>query len=169
MTIPLLDKALHLAQGQSYWRVKLTTGQTFSEFDQASKFVPDPHTGRMVARQRAIEWKEDIVGSGDAARIAELSLVTPRGVVSLDISTPYTAFQLKRGIVEAFSGKRYMEAQIIGRVEDKETGRCTAHIWDCKHRQLVVGFQTSVQSFERWHPDIIPPGALALEVVGIRL
>jgi hypothetical protein len=168
--IPLLDKAAQLLRGQSYWRVKLTSGRTFSELDHAVKFTPDPLTGRLVARSRAVEWLEDIVGSGSTANISQIALVTPHGTVSLEITEPETAFQFKRGIVDMFGGGRHMEAQIIGRLENRETGACVTHIWDGRHQQLFANFSTSVKDFASWRPgEVIAPGQLAYHVVGVRV
>lgn len=169
MSIPLLDKAAQLLRGQSYWRVKLSTGKTYSELDQAVKFVPDPLTGRMVARSRAIEWT-DIVAAGDTARIQQIAMVTPQGTVTLNITDPHSAFQMKRGTVDMFGGGRIMEAQIIGKVTNRETGACLAHIWDARHFLLFTQFESNVRDFASWLPgEVIPPGALALDIIGVRL
>lgn len=170
MGVAFLNKTAQLLRGQSYWQVKLTSGREFSELDQKVAYAPDPVNGRPIARKRHIEWREDIVASGDNARIRELHLVTPQGDACLMIGEPYTAFQFKRGtMLPLHSGIRLMNAHIIGRVDNKETGSCTAVIWDVQEQKLYIDQMTNVRNFAAWRPGVIPVGAIQLDAVGVRL
>ncbi len=51
------------AHGESYWKVILTSGREISEVQTVT------YNGK---NKRPILWLEDVVASGDAARIAEL-------------------------------------------------------------------------------------------------
>lgn len=170
MPIPYLDKAMQLARGQSYWRVKLTSGREVSEFDEKIAFTPDPVGGRLVARSRKIEWREDLIGSGDTAHIAEVHLVTPKGDACLFIGEAYTAFQTHRGTALPMAGGlRIMNAQIIGRVDNKETGECTAVIWDVQTQCLYTDFHTKITDFAAWRPGIAAPGSMNWRALGVEL
>jgi hypothetical protein len=163
-----LDKTAQLLKGLSYWQVKLSTGREFSELDQAVAFEPDPATGLLVARKRKIEWLEDIISSGDGAHIRELHLITPQGDASLQIFEPYSAFQIKRGVIPLLSnGLRIMNAQIIGRVSNHETGDCLATIWDVQEQRLYVDHLTTVRDFKRWRPGVADMGSLNYRMVGL--
>ena len=170
MIVSTLSKNAQLMRGQSYWQVKLTTGRTFSELDEPVKFEPDPVTGRMVARKRKIEWAEDIVASGDTAHIKEIHLITPQGDAYLSIVEPYSAIQFKRGTMMILgAGQRIANAHIIGRVDNLETGDCTATIWDVQEQHLYVDHQTNVKTFAAWRPGVAAVGLLALDAIGLRL
>lgn len=165
----ILPIAKTIFTGQSYWKVRLTSGKEVSELGTKVEHVIHPQTGKLVARKRKIEWLEDITASGDNAHIKELILCTPRGDAHMPISEPYTAFQLHRGFASLFTGERMLLAQIIGRVDDKETGACTAAIWDVQEQRLYIDHHTTVSSFSAWRPGVAAVGALSLEVVGVRL
>lgn len=176
-----------LLAGQSYWKVLFTSGKTLSELDtkldtklaivreldfqaMGGRFpqVPafDP-TKNMTTRK--VEWLEDVVASGDAAHIKELILCTPQGDAHLPVVEPYSAFQFKRGTISMFGGERLLQAQVIGVVTDKETGECTASIWDVNEQKLYEDFQTTLFNFGSWREGAIAPGALNYEMMGIRL
>ncbi len=68
-----LTSLIYLAQGLSYWKVKLrptslSKRREFSELDM---------TWDAVRGHRPLDWALDIVGTGDNTRIEELMLVTP--------------------------------------------------------------------------------------------
>jgi hypothetical protein len=158
---PLVHTSMILA-GQSYWKVKLRSGKEFSELDVSFDLLRGSHS---------IDWALDIVGSGDngaqsdgQAKIAELTLCTPQGNATLKITEPYSAFQLKCGASAMFSNERILLAQIIGRVEDKESGLCTCCLWDVQEQRLDPQYMSSVKNLG--YRNI---GALSLEVVGLRL
>lgn len=168
--VVLLDKTLQLMRGMSYWQVKLDSGKSFSELDNSSHFVRDVLTMALVARTRSVEWLEDVVGAGSCAHIQSLTLVTPAGKATVETNEPYSVFQLKRGIFALTDGTRHMEAQIIGKLLNRTTGACIAHIWDCRHQILIRNFETTVRDFASWMPGtVIAPGQLAYEIVGIRV
>lgn len=146
------------ARGESYWRAILTSGREISEV-QTVRY-------HGMAR-RPIKWLEDIVASGDAARIAQLWICTPKGDAALRIDLPYSAYQMQAGLL-TLEGRQVL-AQIIGRVDDKASGRGVAFIWDVVTQQLYRDEEANVLSFGAWRPGIVPPGALSLEVIGVRL
>jgi hypothetical protein len=152
-----------LARGESYWKVTLTTGKTFHEGQVTFDLRRGP---------RNIVWLEDVVGSGDNGRISELTLCTPEGDVSLPILEPYTAFQLQRGTSLLFAGISIVNCQIIGRVDDRETGACTAVIWDVQGdeagKHLYVDHFTTVKDFAKWRDGVMDIGQLSYDEVGLR-
>lgn len=157
----LLSHSSQLLNGLSYWKVILTTGKEFSEFDRSFD---------LLRGIRPVDWALDIVGSGDNAKVAELILCTPHGNAHMRINEPYTALQLKRGVMSMLGGgERIIEAQIIGRVDNKETGECTATIWDVTEQKLYLDHKTNVKHFTKWREGISDIGALSVEVVGVRL
>src|SRR5258708_25522014 len=114
---------------ESYWRVIFDTGRQLSERD-------------LVASQRPADWTLDLVTTGDILRVRELHLIYPgffTRAAALKIVEPGTAFQFKTGglTVEGDGTQsRQIFAQVIGRVDDKQTGDCTCWIWDHKLRPL---------------------------------
>lgn len=165
----LFSSIHHIARGQSYWKVFLTSGKEVSEVGTKVEFVHDQETGKPVARKRQIQWYDDIVASGDARRIKELCLVTPDGEVRLPIIEPYSAFQLHRGTMLPFTGERLCNMQLIGRVDNKETGDCTACIWDAIEQKLYTDVLTTVFDFCAWREGVAKVGTINLDVVGVRL
>jgi len=154
----MLNQFRKFAPGESYWRAILTSGREISEVQTVQ------YNGR---NKRPILWLEDIVASGDAARIAELWICTPKGDAALRITEPYSAYQCQQGVM-TLQGRR-TTAQIIGRVDDKASGKGVAFIWDVITQQLYKDEQANVMAFGAWRPGIVPPGALALGVIGVRL
>jgi len=61
------------------------------------------------------------------------------------------------------SNERILIAQIIGRLENRESGLCTCCIWDVGNQQLMTDVESNVNRIE--YRNI---GALSLEVVGLR-
>lgn len=164
-------RALHFfAQGQSYWRVILDTNRAWSQLDM----VYDPLRGDPEKKyQRSLEWHEDLVATGDVRRIRELWLHTPIGDAALRVSESGTAYQLNAAglLMDICStgGGRQRDAQIIGRVDHKETGRGVAYIWDVHTRQLYKDEQASVLHFTGWRPGIADLGELAWRHMGVAL
>ena len=154
----MLNQLRKFAHGESYWRAILRDGREISEVQTVT------YNGR---NKRPILWLEDIVSSGDAARIAELWICTPRGDAALRITEPYSAYQCQQGMM-TLQG-RQTTAQIIGRVDDKATGLGVAFIWDVITQQLYRDESANVMASAAWRPGIVPPGALALPVIGVRL
>ena len=150
-----------LLAGEAYWKVRLISGREYSEYDLAF----DVRAGGM----RSVDWARDIVGSGDNARVAELTLCTRAGNATLLIGEPCVAFQLKRGTMSLFGETRILEAQIIGRVDNHETGDCTCAIWDVQQQRLYTDYTTTVHQFAAWRDGITAIGALSLPVLGVRL
>lgn len=152
------------AAGQSYWRVLLSTGRVWSQLDM----VNDPLRGR-----RSVDWYLDLVGSGDARRIRELWIHTPKGDAALKITQPGTAYQLNAASLAldmaAGSTGRQKDAQIIGRVDNRETGEGIAYIWDVHMQQLYKDEQASVKHFSGWRPGIADLGTLAFDAMGVCL
>ena len=152
------------ARGESYWRVVLSTGRTYSQLDMSYD---------AIRGKRPIDWYLDLCATGDVLRIRELWIHTPRGDAALKISEPGTAYQLNAaGLLLDISGSgsgRQRDAQIIGRVDDKETGQGVAFIWDVHTKQLYKDEQANVRNFAGWRPGVAPLGALALQNMGLRL
>lgn len=160
MIRPILTTNMKLLRGMSFWRVILTSTKTISEDDM----VFDRLRGR-----RPVDWHLDIAGSDDIRRIKELHLITPHGDAGMLITEPYSAFQFKRGTMLVLADdKRIANAHVIGRVDDLETGDCTATIWDVQEQRLYVDHHTNVHNFAAWRPGVCAVGALSLDVIGIR-
>lgn len=152
-------KAMQIfAEGRSYWQLILTSGKSYSEIDH----IDDPVRGR-----RALDWHLDIAATGDTARIAELWLHTPQGPVALRVWEPHSAYIFNTGLM-GMEGRSAV-AQVIGRVDDKEQGTGIAFIWDVAMQQCYRDDQAGVRNFAAWRPGIIPPGALNLDVMEVRL
>lgn len=146
------------ARGESYWSVKLRSGRVYRELD-----VVDSD---LLRGRRQLDWYQDIVATGDVARIAELWLHTPLGEVAIRIVEPYTAYIFNSSIMQFGRSK---VAQVIGRVDDKDTGTGIAFIWDIAMQQIYRDDQASVRDFAAWRPGIAKVGALAVENMGVRL
>lgn len=146
--------------GESYWRVILSTGRVISELERSFD---------LVRGKRPINWHLDLVAAGDVARIKELWICTPAGEAALRIDEPYTAYQFSMSSLMTDGSDRSKLAQIIGRVDDKATGKGIAYIWDVATQQLYKDDQADVMNFGAWRPGITPPGALALPALGVRL
>lgn len=151
----------HIARGLSYWRVTLASGKTLTEGQLSFD---------LLRGTRNVDWALDLVGSGDIRNVRELTLCYPQGEATLDIFEPYTAFQMKGGTQLFFgSGEKVEQFQLIGRVDNKETGDCTCAIWDVLEQRLYVDHHTSVRDFAPWRENVAPLKAISFEVTGIRL
>lgn len=169
MGIGFLDKSTQLFRGMSYWEVELKGGTVHSELDTKVAFEAISSGGVPVARKRKIEWL-DLVANDDVKNIRYITLVTPKGKASLYVPEDYTAIQMKRGTMMMFyANQRIANAQIIGRVDDRATGACTAIIWDVQKQDLFIDHITTVKDFKRWHPDTADVGAMNYEAMGVRL
>lgn len=121
-------------------------------------------SGTVYDERNGVDW-DHLVRSGDVREIAELTLHCPTGQTrTLDISEPGTAFQLKRASV--MNGVHMRSAHIIGRIDDLNTGMCTAHIWDT-FTGLVEEFHTCFDHFEAWRFGIEAPGELSRTAQGM--
>jgi len=156
----LLREITTLASGQSYWHARLSSGRVVRELET--------FTDILAGRTRHIEWLEDIIASGDLAKVVEVTLCTPQGDVSIPIIRPYGAFQFNQGVVGLFSGERIKTAQIIGSIVNDD-GDCVAAIWDARQGHLYPEMHTNVLNFCSWHPDVAPLGRLNIEALGVRL
>jgi len=148
----------------SYWQVTLSTGRRLSEMD----VVSSPLQGS----ERPADWTLDLVTTGDILKVKELCLIYPGWFTRpaiLKITEPGTAFQFKTASAMAFGANgRQLEAQVIGRITNKETGACECYIWD-RHLGLI-GYQSNVRTFGSWDPGRIAPiGELSQNVIGLRL
>lgn len=165
--LQLFSGISRLAQGRSFWQVKLTTGKTVTEGQVSFDLIRGP---------RNVIWLEDICGSGDNRHIREITLCTPGGDITLPITEPYTAFQFQMGTVAFFGGEKIPNAQVVGRVNNRETGECTCAIWDVQgeeqadgtRKHLFVDHKTTVRAFASWRGGIPDIGTLAYEMVGLR-
>lgn len=149
-----------LSSGQSYWKVKLSTGRTLCELDTI--------TDIRSARTRHAEWLEDLCGAGDLSKVIEVTLCTPHGEASIDVPRPRGVFQLSCGIVALFDNNKVKTAQIIG-VLDGDNGACVCAIWDALEQRLYPEFRSNALNFGAWRDGVIPLGRLNVEVMGVAL
>jgi hypothetical protein len=145
---------------RSFWSLMLASGKELQEHS----LVFDFRRGGL----RVLDWSLDLVSTGDILKIKELRLHCPdRQVLSLIIEEPGTAFQLKIASMTVLAAGMYMQAHVIGKVLDKESGACVCKVWD---REMgAFTFTSSVYAFASWRPGIVPLGALSLDVLGLRL
>jgi hypothetical protein len=155
---------------QSYWQVVLSTGRRLSERD----ILSNPQTQEPHPRRPA-DWTLDLISTDDILKVKEVHLIYPGFLTrpaALKIMEPGTVFQFKTASAMAFgANERRMEAQVIGRIDDKATGECTCWIWD---RVLgLISYKTNIgmgdKTFGSWHPRIAPIQSLAHSVIGLRL
>lgn len=161
----------HMLPDQAYWAAKLNNGTWLCELD-------------IVAGMRPLDWTLDMVSTGDIKRIVELWLICPPTPTSpmgntarLPITRPGTAFQLKiatadSSIVRSVSR---LQAQMIGRVTDPETGDCECFIFDYQMEAMSTPWKSNIYNMGTWKPNIpglpsiAPLGRLSLDVLGISL
>jgi hypothetical protein len=149
-----------------YWRVILTTGKKLNKHEKVFDL--------RIGGERELDWTLDLLSTGDILKIKELHLIYP-GLLryaKLQITEPGTAFQFCRQIkgMDMSSGETVdrVEAQIIGRVFDKENGLCEGYIWD-RVKGLMQYTDVSIYDFPSWREGLMPPGKLSLDVLGVRL
>lgn len=151
---------------------------------------------------RNFDWSNDLVATSDVLKIKELWLLCPPGrhspvgnTARLFIDEPGTAFQFKVGMVDSVISASYrsMQAHIIGKVTNKETGACDCFIWDPVQQGLLTpqtlifdsikkelvrnqdgslayAGKTSVYDFHSWKPgNLAHLGRLHFPTLGIRL
>lgn len=161
--INLLPPIIKLLRGETFWRATLTSGKTLTEGQPSFDFLRGT---------RSVDWYLDIVGNGDCRRIENLTLCTPEGdftLVSLHVPPePCSFFQFKRGTKQLLTGGNVANAHIVGRVDDKSTGECTAIIWDNQERRVYT-HSTNIHRFSAWREGIIPIGALNYVAMGVTL
>jgi hypothetical protein len=179
---------------RSYWAVKLDTGEWVSE----ARVKTDLYKGE----ERHFDWSNDLVANGDVARIKELWLLCPPSKTSplgntarLVITEPNTAFQFKVATADSnfAATSRTVQAHIIGKITNKETGACECFIWDSVQEGLITpdtkifdasepdfvkknkyGFpilagKTNVYNFHSWRDGIAPLGRLELNTIGAKI
>jgi hypothetical protein len=179
---------------RSFWVVRLNTGEWVSE----ARVKTDVYQGR----ERHFDWVLDLVANGDVLKIQQLWLLCPPSKTSplgntarLDITEPGTAFQFKVATVDSSivgPSIHGIQAHIIGRVDNKETGDCTCYIYDPIESGMITpetqiynpatggvmrdeqgnpicAGKTNVYNFHSWRPSLPPRGRLALDVLGVRL
>lgn len=150
----------------AHWRAVLITGKKLSKHQTV--------WDQMQGKERELDWTLDLISTGDILKIKELHLVYPgllRKAV-LKITEPGTAFQFCRQVkgMDMSTGQTVdaVEAQIIGKVTDKENGLCEGYIWD-RVNGLLQYTDVSIYDFPSWRPGLMPPGKLRLDVLGVRL
>lgn len=124
-------------------------------------------TGLEVFEHNGADWANDLIQTGDNRKIVEVRLHCPDSTVGVLVIAPgQAAFQLK--CAGAFSdGMHRRYAHIVGRVDNCETGECTALIWDS-----FFGFfehHTNFNHFARWRPGIDDVGAISTQAQGIEV
>jgi len=158
------------ARGESYWHIELSTGRTWSQLDTAF----DPLRGKPEKKyQRPLDWYLDLVATGDVKKIKAIVLHTPRGDAALRIDEPGTVYQLNAAALLSDTGTgtmtRQKDAQIIGRVDNRDTGVGIAFIWDVHTQQMYRDESANIHNFAGWRPGIAPLGALAIQNMGLNL
>lgn len=165
--------------GCSYWAIKRNDGTWLCELDPVSRLAGPQH----------LDWTLDIASTDDWKHITELWMICPPTPLSptgnaarLPIEIPGTAFQTKVGMVQSTIGEstKGCKAQIIGRVDDFETGAATCFVFDYTLPGMIANWQTHI-GLERqpamglWRPNLpgqpsfAPIGRLSLPVLGIHL
>ncbi len=149
------------------WCVRLNSGRFLSERDM----VRDP----MTQLKRPFDWTLDLVNTGDTQHISELWLICPPNPTSplgntakLPITEPGTAFQFKTRHLSVGTGEPSYH-QIIGRVDNKETGDCTVFVWDHIAQGMTPPMRNNIYDFLSWRPEVGRIGPLALDVLGLKL
>lgn len=188
----LLGQTLYTLD-RSYWAVKLNDDEWICE----KRMTYDSKVGF-----RNFDWSNDLVATGDVLRIKELWLFCPPNKYSpvgntarLIIEEPGTAFQFKVGMADSNIAVTWktMQAHIIGKVVNKESGACECFIWDPiqngmitpetkildpktmgplkdEEGKVIYAGKTSVYDFHTWRPGSIAPlGQLHLPTLGVRL
>lgn len=179
---------------RSFWAVRLNTGVWMCE----ARLKVDIFSGT----ERLYDWSADLVAGGDVMRITELWLLCPPSKTSplgntarLEITEPGTAFQFKIATVDSniAASMRSVQAHVIGKVVNKETGGCECFIYDVAQDglctpetpiydpttgrakvdaqgNLLCAGKTSVYDFHSWRiGSIAPLGRLELATLGVRL
>jgi len=160
MSIHLISPEMKLRHGLSFWKVTLDSGKHLRE---------DQVVSDLLRGTRSVNWHLDIAATNDCAHIKELTLCTPAGERTLGITDPYTAFQFSQGTMSIMSGGRRANAQIIGRVDDKEIGTCTCIIWNAVDQILHVKHVTNIHNFTSWRRGTPDLGIINYQAMGVRL
>ena len=152
-----------------------------SELDEKAIEIVGKHGPAKQYLIRRLEWLEDVIGSGDIAKVKEIHLHTPQGIARTHVGEPYTGFQFSRGTSALLTGEKLKNLQVIGAVTDKDTGECTFALWDYQdqnlyvdmlwdaEKKMVVRGHNSVRDFRAWRGDVIPIGPLNLKAMDVRI
>lgn len=169
-----------LLSGESYWSCKMSSGKVWSELDEKAIEVTDKYSAKQYLIRR-LEWKEDIINSGDIKNVKEIHLHTPQGVARTHVGEPYTGFQFSRGTSALLTGEKLKNLQVIGAVIDKDSGECTFALWDYQAQRLFVDTlwnaeekveyrgHNSVRNFKAWREGVIPIGLLNITAMDVRI
>lgn len=169
-----------LMAGESYWTCRMSSGKVWSELDEKAIEIPTEQ-GPQQYLVRRLEWKEDIINSGDIKNVKEIHLHTPQGVARTHVGEAYTGFQFSRGTSALLTGEKLKNLQVIGAVMDKDSGDCTFALWDYQVQKLFVdtlwnaeekieyrGYN-SVRNFKAWRDGVIPIGPLNIIAMDTRI
>jgi len=178
---------------RSWWAVRLNTGEWVCE----ARVKTDLYRGE----ERHYDWSNDLVANEDVLKITELWLLCPPSKTSplgntarLVITEPGTAFQFKVATADSniASISRNMQAHIIGKITNKETGDCDIFAWDevqqglitpetriydpltggarrDKDGNLVYAGKNNIYNFHGWRSSMADMGRLELRTVGVRV
>lgn len=156
-----------LLRGESYWSLLLDSGK---------EVIEGQHSFDLLRGIRSVDWYLETASTTDCAHIKEITLHTPAGIVTLAAHTnthggvvPYSIFQFKQGTLPLFSGEKSFNAQIIGRVDDKETGACTCAVWNALDKMLHMSHVTNIHNFSSWRRGTPHLGAINYAAMGVRL
>lgn len=145
----ILGSPLHRLMS-AFWAAKLTNGEWVCN----ANTVRDAETNGY----RFIQWKLDIVDTGDQKNITELWLFCPphpsarNGCTAhVSITRPGTPFYLPITEPPNKRGKRPIQANVIGRVDDTY-GNCTCYAWDKVLGLLTPEYTMTDPDGARWQP-----------------
>lgn len=163
----------------AFWAAKFTNGEWMCNANTVRDIEGDGY--------RFVQWKQDIVDTGEQKNITELWLFCPPHpshpdgcTAHLSMTRPGTAFQFYITEQANKRGKRPIQASVIGRVDDAD-GKCTCYAWDKALGLLTPEYtmtdpdgsrcqplKTNVRSFGwrvkdgkkvsgMWRPELTPP------------
>jgi hypothetical protein len=161
----------------AYWSARISmklsrTNKKIEKVVSERDLLPTLKSGQKGVRK--LDWGNDIVSTGDIHHIRELTLHCPDGRTAvLEITPNMPAFQFKTKSLNMLGASDIgLECQVIGRVIDKQSGRCECFIWDYRPKAgapNLVAYKSSIYCFGSWRDTLTPIGALGLEVQGFRL
>lgn len=150
-------------RNDTFWRVTLATGKQITEGQISFDFLRGT---------RSIDWHLDIASTNDCKQIKAIALCTPEEEVTLHVSgtppEPYCVFQFKQGTKLLLRKGNIVNAHIIGRVDDKRTGDCTAIIWDALEKKVYT-HTTTIYHFSAWRQGVADIGPINYQAMGVRL
>lgn len=147
--------AMIMHSGRSWWEARYSSGKVISEWDTLTDKVKLP-----IGLGKSSRWE-----LADKKGMVGLRLLCPNGMAGeLEAPEGFKFFQLKSGglMVGQVGGKHYIDAHIIGVVQDTE-GKCLCRAWDYRLGQLLR-FEDNIYNMK-----FLNIGKLSLEVQQLRV